>query len=34
MLVGAFRGAGAFRLMLSKESFLFAWNSGCLNSHA
>ena len=29
-----FRGAGALRLILSSESFLFAWNSGCLNSHA
>ncbi len=29
-----FRGAGAFRRMLSKDSLLFALNSGCLNSHA
>lgn len=29
-----FRGAGAFRRMLSSESLLFARNSGCLNSHA
>lgn len=30
----AFLGAGALRLILSSESLLFAWNSGCLNSHA
>jgi hypothetical protein len=29
-----FRGAGAFRRMLSSESLLLALNSGCLNSHA
>lgn len=29
-----FRGAGAFRRMLSNESLLFALNSGCLNSQA
>jgi hypothetical protein len=29
-----FRGAGAFRRMLSSDSLLFARNSGCLNSHA
>jgi hypothetical protein len=34
MLCAGFLGAGAFRLMLSRESLLFALNSGCLNSHA
>lgn len=29
-----FRGAGAFRLMLSSASLLFILKSGCLNSHA
>ena len=29
-----FRGAGAFRLMLSSASLLFTLKSGCLNSHA
>lgn len=33
-MTGAFRGAGAFLLILSSESLLFALNSGCLNSHA
>ena len=30
----AFRGAGAFRLMLSRASLLFTLKSGCLNSQA
>ena len=30
----AFRGAGAFRLMLSSASLLLILKSGCLNSHA
>ena len=34
MTWGGFRGAGALRRILSKESLLFALNSGCLNSQA
>lgn len=33
-VVGCFRGAGAFRLMLSSASLLLALKSGCLNSQA